>query len=325
MRPELRSEVFSILDSLVTSTSPPHRNLLQLHIAESRSDILSKETFAPVDLPVLVHDALQPGARPPIALAAACTLVYLGADLLDNAMDDELSGVWANEGPNAAVLAATTYLSSLAFLAIDRQAASSSQRVNLTTAMASALRAMSAGQYLDIGNHAIDAEGSVTTAELKAGAEFGLFMKTAAIVAGATQPVPDRFDAIGIAAGTAAQLASDVHDTFHLDPSPDLLNGRATLPVTHALSVLRGGELHQLREVLQQCRDDPSAHGRARALLLRSGGLRMAAIAVQVKVQRATRLIRELGLAEEATSKLGECIGSLSMLRFGKAPVEQLR
>ena len=325
MAPDLasaREEVVSFLESLIEDVATGgHRELLRLHLVESSSEIFSDEVFCPIDLPVLGYYALAPDRPLPVAILGACTLIYLGADLLDDVADRELSEAWIEAGPDAATLAATTFLSSLTYLAIDRHDGTSEQRSELMRVFAEGLVAMSAGQYGDVENDAADSESSLATTELKAGAEFGVFMKAAAIGAD-TGFDAERFAEIGRAVGTAVQLASDIHDTFRVDPSPDLRNGRTTLPVTHAASVLQGSELDQLRGTLAACAADDSRHAEARELLRRAGGLRYAALIVEVHVQRATRLLGELDLPPGPTRALRDYVTSISLFRAHSRPSE---
>lgn len=316
-----RSDVVSFIGSLIDDVAADgHRDLLQLHLLESSSAIISDEIFCPVDLPLLTHGALSPTRPVPLAVIGACTLAYLGADLLDNVADCELSEAWIDAGPDAATLAAATYLSSLTYMALSRHAGPPEQRSELMSVCATVLCEMSAGQFGDLNNSAVDAGSSLTTTRLKAGAEFALFLQAGAIAAGAGSEEVERFAEIGSAVGTAVQLASDIHDTFRVDPSPDLRNGRTTLPVIHARSVLEGEELGELNTTLTACTVDDSRHEEARELLRVAGGLRYAALITEVHVQRATRLLRELDLPPGATNDLEDHINSISLLRASRPP-----
>ena len=327
---ELRSDVFSFLQELVDSASPStgHRRMLRLHLEEMETEIVSDAVFGPIDMPALVHGTVAPGRPPPVAVAGACTLLYLGADLLDNVADRELSTRWLEEGADAATLTAATYLSSLTYLALDRHPGAPAQRHELMSALATALSAMSAGQHGDLCNRAIDPRDSVIHTELKSGAEFGFFMRAGAIAAGAGPPLPDRFSEIGIAFGTATQLASDIYDTFRVDPSPDLTNGRATLPVVHAQRVLGGNELDELLKALYAAQHDPSLHDVARAAVRDAGGVRYAALMAEVHVQRSLRLIRDLDLDPVTTVELVDRVASVSVLgggaQAGSTPPERI-
>ena len=106
------ARVFRYLDELLEEHPVPegHRDLLALHLEEGRgqSDELPEAPW--IQLPILAHAACGGNEDAAIRLAGACTLLYLGADLFDNLMDDELPERWSSRGPPQATLAAATLL-----------------------------------------------------------------------------------------------------------------------------------------------------------------------------------------------------------------------
>lgn len=283
--------LYELLDGLPVPES--HRRLLAVHVEEGRSHAETYSFLPSVDLPLLVHAALAGDERPALSVAAACTLVYLGADLLDNIADDELPERWSSRSTSEASLAATTLLAALPAHALARLEIPtvSSERLRRVRRMfTDALLEMSAGQHDDLLLSACDEvtpAAARSVVERKSGAEVALFAGAAAALATDEPEVVERFSAFGLALGAAGQIASDLTDIWRDGVSRDLLNGRRTLPVVHALASLRGSARRRLRGALAAAREDVGAHDEIREALAAAGSIRYTALAVEVYRQRA--------------------------------------
>src|SRR5215208_4307703 len=90
--------VFAFLDELIVALPVPsnHRELLQVHLRQT--DSWQRPETAAIQLPLLVHEAVTGDEKPALPVAAACTLLYLGAGLFDSLLDQELPPSWHARG-----------------------------------------------------------------------------------------------------------------------------------------------------------------------------------------------------------------------------------
>lgn len=303
--------------------SEEHRLLLALHLGEGRRQADGGDVPA-LHLPLLVHEAVATASDEALPLAGACGLIYLGADLLDNVADDELPEAWAGFRPAEISLAATTLLASLPQLALaelDGHAADAAMRDSLGGLLARTLLTMSDGQYDDLrldGGVPAPARCRAIT-ERKGAAEFELFARAGAVLAGAPPEGVEAYARFGHALGAARQLASDVDDIFCADgPSRDLLGGKATLPVAHALARSDGSSHARLERLLAEARHDPGAHGTVRDALAVAGSLTYCALVVGTYASRAAAALDEAGPSGEAGEILTAMAASAGLVRSGE-------
>ena len=259
-------------------TDDAHRRLLCIHLEEGARLAAAQPEHAAFQLTLLVHAALTGEEDAALPLAACHALVYLGADLLDNVADDELPAIWDGFGQGPASLAATTLLCVATRAALERLDTPAETKWALSRSLDHGLLEMSAGQRADLAGAEVTPAGARAVAERKAGAEFGLFARGAAILAGGDAGA---FGAFGRAFGAGAQIASDLATLFDPD-SEDLVNGRCTLPVAHLLA--RNPERAAL---VESARTDPDARERLREALLAHGSIRFAVLVVEVYRRRA--------------------------------------
>lgn len=312
-------QVFVFLERLVAEADVPagYREALTRHFAVGRAQA-DAAGMAMVELPLLIHAALageRPGAAPPIPLAGACLLVYLGADLFDNVADRELPPAWAD--PGLASLVAATYLAALPGLALARLEAAPAVTARLSQAFAAGLLRMSAGQYEDLvfaASPEVSPAASRAMLERKSGAEFALFAEAGAILAGAEPPVLHACAAYGLCLGTAIQILSDVRDIWHAPVSQDLLNGKRSLPVAQALAATTGRERQELLALLDAARRSGDCHGEARRLLARAGALRSCGLVVELYRRRALAALARANPLPPAAARLRALADELTLL-----------
>src|SRR5215207_9823055 len=268
-------QVFAFIEELMGELPVPssHRELLRLHVEVGREQAEVYPERPAVQLPHLVHAAIAGDERPALPIAGACTLLYLGADLFDNLIDNELPPSWHARDPAEASLAATTLLAALPQLAVARlreRGTPPARLWSLAHLFAQTLLTMSAGEHEDLlftkwGD--VEPEMCRAMVERKAGSEFALFAMAGAILATEDPAAIEEYAAFGLCLGTAGQICSDVGDIWGGRISRDLLNGRRTLPLVHALSTLRGEFRERLQEVLETARESAGCHDEVRALL----------------------------------------------------------
>lgn len=320
-------QVFAFVEELIGALPVPagHRELLRVHVDVGRERAEIHPELPAVQLPLLVHAAVTGDGRPALPVAAACTLLYLGADLFDNLLDHELPPGWGARESAEAHLAATTLLAALPQLAIARLREKGTPPARLwalSHLFAETLLAMSAGEreglVLAEGEDA-GPEMCRAVAERKSGSEFALFARAGATLAAEDPAVIEEYAAFGLCLGTAGQICSDVGDIWGEGMSRDLLNGERTLPVVHALSALRGASRERLQELLVAARQSVEHHDEVRALLTAAGSFHYTALVVEVYLQRARHHLAAASPREPAGRTLRMLLDSTSLLPAGRA------
>jgi geranylgeranyl pyrophosphate synthase len=305
-------KVFDFLDALIDMLPVPssHQALLRVHLATGRDEAKGYPELPAIQLPLLVHAAIRGDERPALPLAGACTLLYLGADLFDNLIDDELPINWHARDPAEASLAATTLLAALPQLALARlreQGTPPAQLWNLAHVFAETLLTMSAGEHEDLlftDQEGIGVERCRAMVERKSGSEFALFAKAGALLATEDPAVVEKYTAFGECLGTARQICTDVWDIWKGENSQDLLNGKRTLPIVHALCTLRGKSRQRLQDLLNAARDGAKCHGEVRKMLLAAGSVHYTSLIVGVYRRRARNYLAAASPQEPAGEDL---------------------
>lgn len=287
--------VFAFLDELIGAlpVPPEHEELLRVHLDVLREGAQASPAMSAVQVPLLVHEAITGDGRPAVPVAAACTIFCLGADLLDSVIDRELPPPWDVRDPAEANLAAATLLGALPQLSVARLREGGTPPARswaLADLFAGALLEINAGQHEDLllSNRVdVSLEDSRAMAERKSGSASALLAKAGAILATEEAPEIRSYAAFGSRYGTAKQLINDVQGIWGEDVSQDLLNGRRTLPVVHALSTLRGGQRERLLKLLALSRESAEHHAGVRAMLAEAGSVRYTARIVWLHQQQA--------------------------------------
>jgi geranylgeranyl pyrophosphate synthase len=315
-------QVFAFIEELIEALPVPlrHRELLQVHLGVGREQIDIYPELPAIQLPLLVHAAITGDQRPALPLAGACTLLYHGADLFDNLIDHELPPEWNTRDPAEASLAATTLLAALPQIAVARlrdQGTPPARLWALSHRFAETLLTMSAGEHEDLlftERGDVRPEMCKTMTERKSGSEFALFAGAGAILATEDIELIEEYTAFGLCLGTATQICSDVWDIWKGENSPDLLNGKRTLPIVHALYTLRGESRERLQELLELVREGAERHDDVRNLLLAAGSVHYTGLIVEIYRQRARHHLDAASPREPAGQALRTLLDRTSLL-----------
>src|SRR5215218_9059497 len=289
--------VFTFLDELIVALPVPsnHRELLQAHLEADTELAEVQSGMSAVQLPLLVHEAITGDEGPALPVAGACTLLHLGADLFDSVLDQELPPSWHTRGSSEANLAATTLLASLPQLSIAHlreQGTPPAKLWALAHLFAETLLAMSAGQYEDLlfpNLENVSLEDTRAMVERKSGSACALLARSGAVLATDDPFTIEAYAAFGSCFGIAKQLINDVWGIWGEGASRDLLNGKRTLPMVHALSTLRGDQRQRLQKLLVAARESAEHHDEVRALLEAAGSVRYTALIVWLYQQQARK------------------------------------
>lgn len=231
------SAVFDRIRTLFDELAvPPRQRPLYLRILTRVEQVATRASlFMPIDVPVAV--AAAHGLEPDYAhqAAAAATLLWAGADLMDDASDGDLDTDW-DATPHQLALLYTNLLATLPHLVVTDTppAARFRQRV------AETLWVMSHGQFDDL-----ESATSVRTADdycaliaRKTGMEIAFCAAAPAVLADLPGTVDDAWQHFGLQFGCMVQLFSDICSTFEQGPRSDLRRGKRTLPVLVTLAAL---------------------------------------------------------------------------------------
>lgn len=273
-----------------------------------------------VQVPLLVHAAVTGDEDPAIPVAAACTALHLGGQLQDGILDDELSPSWYARGAGITTLAATTLLGSLPQRSIDRlrlRGTPPDRLWALARQFADTLLAAMAGQHEDLlfpDREDVSLEDCRAMTERKSGAPTALLASAGATLATGDSVRIGAFADFGLCYGVAKQLINDVHGIWGEAASQDLLNGRRTFPVVHALTVLDGDRREELRSLLALAREPQRRHDGVRAVLEATGSVRYTASMVWLHRERARRHLAAAFPEEPAGRELESLLDGLSIL-----------
>ncbi|MBA3636156.1 MAG: polyprenyl synthetase family protein [Actinomycetota bacterium] len=314
--------VFAFLDELILAlpVRAGHRELLRIHLRVGKEQAEAWPQMSSTQLPLLVHAAITGDERPALPVAGACTLLYIGADLFDSILDHELPPLWHVRDKSEASLAATTLLGALPQLSIARLQAKGTPLARLWALahlFADAGLTMGAGQYEDLLLPALEnvsVEECRAMAEKKSGAEYALFAAAGATLATEDPSTIEAYAAFGSCFGIAQQLINDAQDIWGDECGQDLLNGKRTFPVVHALSTLTGEQRERLQTLLAAARASTEHHDGVRALLAAAGSLRYTALIVWLYQQQARSHLASASPREPAGSELYTLLDQASIL-----------
>jgi geranylgeranyl diphosphate synthase, type I len=314
--------VFAFLDELILAlpVRSSHRELLQIHLRVGKERAEAWPEMSSIQLPLLVYKGITGDDRPALPVAGACTLLYLGADLFDSILDHELPPSWHTRDSSEATLAATTLLGALPQLSIarlEKQGTPPAKLWILSRLFADTGLTMSAGQYEDLlfpGLENVSLEDSRAMAERKSGSEYALFATAGATLATEDPSTVEAYAAFGLCFGIVKQLLNDAQDIWSDNCSQDLLNGKRTLPIVHALSTLRGEQRERLRKLLAAARESTEHHDEVRALLAAAESLRYTALIVWLYQQQARSHLAAASPQEPAERELHTLLEQASLL-----------
>ncbi|WP_428262998.1 polyprenyl synthetase family protein [Haliangium sp.] len=230
-------------------------------------------------------------ARP---LSVAGLLYYMGISLIDDVIDDDRAGAWAEVPGEQVTLAGLCLTSHVPVGALTRLWALAPADARMAPYHALFLRAsyeMSVGQYLDVRGE-VDAGGdpmalSRRIVALKTGSTGAFLAELAATHLGAAAGAYEALGTLCKYLYMSMQVASDIHDIWGKPVSPDLANGVMTLPIVFALHSLPRGERAALQRRLAS--GDRSEAGQAymRDRVTAAGGLAYALLEAEALRQRA--------------------------------------
>jgi geranylgeranyl pyrophosphate synthase len=145
--------------------------------------------------------------------------------------------------------------------------------------------------------------------ERKSGSADALLARAGALLGTEDPFTIEAYAAFGSCFGIAKQLINDVSDIWGEVESQDLLNGKRTLPIAHALSVLRGKQRERLQNLLA------AAHEEVRTLLAAAGSVRYTALVIWLHQQQARNHLAAASPQEPARRELQMLLDRASLLQ----------
>ena len=160
-------------------------------------------------------------------------------------------------------------------------------------------------QHEHIGNLATTPEDYYSIIDGKTAGPFATACSCAAIIAGASDEVIKSLEEFGWEVGRAFQLVDDLLDLTGDEKmgkprGSDVHEGKMTLPIIHALTMLHGIEREQLADILQNFSDD--RWNELVSLLSSAGSFEYSEQLIENHVNRALRKLESL--PESDASKL---------------------
>lgn len=312
--------IYPVLDEL--GAPPTYRAFLDATFSHASQSAADSTPFIPLDLPLAIGEVLRTPLMQRQLMAAACLSVWLGADLFDNVVDNELDPSWHAFGQTRVTLGAVTILTVLPHQFIERLSrydVSAATRHALSVALSQSLWQMSEGQFRDLG-----ATKEVRTLSDydrllagKSGAEIALFARASALLAERPAKEVEGWHALGHAIGMSMQLMSDTADIFSDPPGNDLRNGKRTLPIIFTLQQLKADERLSFNADLARAqKEDENAIKRLRKTMRNCGALQYATLKAEVFRQKALRQLHELVPCTEGRAPLEGLIDGISLLRY---------
>jgi octaprenyl-diphosphate synthase len=280
------------------------------HVAQYRG-----KRFRPL-LALLVARTSGPVKPAHIDLAAAIELMHTASlvhdDILDNAdTRRHVPAIHARWGHQAAVLLGD-FLFSHAF---ELTASVGDPRLNREVAMTA--RKVCQGeiqQSLEAGNWSISETAYQDMIEGKTAEMIAATARLAALICGRPDAECQAFDAYGRNLGMAFQIADDLLDLVGEETrtgkslGTDLDQGKATLPLIHALSTLKGSQREELLRQLGSSND----RANLRRLLDAAGSIDFANDRARDHVARAKRAISFLPATPYRQALLGSADKALA-------------
>lgn len=210
-------------------------------------------------LATIAARALGHAGSQPTQLAAIIEFIHTATLLHDDVVDESnlrrgrktANALWGN-APSVLV---GDFLYSRAFQLMVELDDMTVQRV-----LADATNAIAEGevlQLLHVHNPDTDEPTYLRVIERKTAVLFAAATRLGALVAGADTEMQQRFSDYGLNLGMAFQIADDVLDytsdaeTLGKNLGDDLAEGKATLPLIHALSLADESEAAQLRNIIE--------------------------------------------------------------------------
>ena len=150
--------------------------------------------------------------------------------------------------------------------------------------------------------------------ERKSGSAGALLARAGAVLASEEPFTIEAYAAFGSCFGIAKQLINDVWDIWAEDGGQDLLNGKRTLPIVHALSTLRGEQRERLQKLLAAARESAEHHDEIRAYLAATGSVRYTALIVWLYQQQARNHLAAASPQEPSGRELRMLLDQASLL-----------
>ena len=269
-----------------------------------------------VRLPLLVYACFRDDVERALPLAAACTLLYLGVDLLDALMDGDPLPHWEGHQPGLIHMAAATMVAALPQRILAGLEAPPTVVASIVAALSDGLMGMSAGQQMDLAGSAAGEWPSVASVSesvtLKTGEMLAMFATMAGHLAGAPTTAVADLKEMGRAWGLASELTADVRDLF-ASTGKDFASGAKTLPLVLHMEGLKDGSDLRFLWLLEKARDDERARELIRKEIVEAGVLHQCAIVSALSCQQARGAIDRTGPREPAASILRAMIEAASL------------
>ncbi len=295
------------------ATDPGQQRLMRQALESSGCARFPQRYHASMHLPLLVHAAVTGEDAPAIPLAAACTLLWAGAELYDNLTDGDLDEPWRECAPFRIVFTATAVGAVLPPAMVAALAVPWERRERMLADLATGMLHAFEGQARDLElTGAREPSPAAVEASVlgKNGAPKRLFAGLAARMAGADANTCLAYADFARALGAIFQFHSDHVELFFSSRCRDLEHGTRTLQVAIRIAALAGEEREAFVALLGRARSDHGARDQVRSQLRRADVLRPWANVLRRRVKEAEAALEAARPAEPAGAILRGLIRS---------------
>lgn len=279
-----------------------------------------------LDLPAVLARGFGLSLQQGRQLAQINASVYLGADLLDDLHDRDLSGVSDNVSVADLTLLAAFLSTVFPMLMISDLSAAADTRLVMQKTLAQFLLKMGEGQRQDLAlahRNAVSIRDVKHSIQGKSGEELALGVVLTAQLAKRSGADGRLCEELGHSLGMALQLASDLHDLFWDSEARDLRRGARSLPIAFCLEKLEGERREELLALLEEVASNPEKVASVREILIDSGSLDYLALLVEDLCLRSLAIVDVLELQDEAGAQLRTRIRSVSVLSPTYNPIQE--
>lgn len=311
-----RAALFALAHSSGMPSALIERAVLALR-AELREQRVFPSSLYCVRVPLLVYAALTGEEDGALPLATALTLVHLGTELLDDAMDGDLAAIWRDVPLGQVVLVAGACCAPLAQLALAAIDAPAAALLRMQSAFSRGLLRMIGGQAADRAlaeSVGFTVEEVIAASAGKCGAAIAMYACLAAQLACASARDEEAYAEFGRWLGVAAQARSEYVELFIAAEGRDLKAGARTLPLALHLEQLAPDTRAEFIALLTAARVDADAQQAVRGQLLHAGTGRVCLLMIEAFCQRARAALNGVIARDEPRAALLRLIDGVSLL-----------
>lgn len=250
-------------------------------------------------LPFLCNQALGGDESTALAVCAAWSQLYIALYLLDKVEDREDNALFSTLGVSPITNLTTGMIFGSESLLLELASESAIDPHRLTTILMhynQMMLSVCAGQHLDLTlvEPNLSQAWQITTE--KSGTFFAAGCLIGALAATVDEARYNSMKEFGWHLGVLVQIANDIGGLWEQEKKSDLIDGKWTLPVAYAFSVLPEEKKNVLWNLIHNSSNDAAAEREARRMVVDCGALVYLWLEIEKHKQKAERILDSLQL-----------------------------